>query len=97
MTLLDIINQSSVKDLSSIQVWVESNPAYDFKGDSNAIFLISQPLGDSLNIETLTLQEVVDFSKELDFSEEDIILVCEYEMEDLKSSEWHGNKLTLYF
>ena len=68
-----------------------------FKGDSNGILLISQPFGDSLEIEPVTLEEIVNFSIELDFSEEDIILVCEYEMEDLKSSEWHGNKLTLYF
>lgn len=97
MTLLDIINQCPTKDLSSIKVWVEANPSYDFKGDSNGILLISQPFGDSLELETLTLQEIIDFSKELDFNEEDIILLCEYEMEDLKSCEWHENKLTLYF
>lgn len=97
MTLLEIINKCPVQDFSDTHVWVENNPVYDFKGDSNGILLISQPLGDSLEIEPVTLEEIVNFSIELDFSEEDIILVCEYEMEDLKSSEWHGNKLTLYF
>lgn len=97
MTLLDLVKNCPTTDLSSIKVWVEANPAYDFKGDSNGILLISQPLGDSLEIDALSLQEIVDFSKELDFDEEDIILLCEYEMEDLKSHEWYKNKLTLYF
>lgn len=97
MTLLEIINQCPIQDFSDTQVWVENNPAYDFKGDSNRILLISQPFSNSEEIEPLTLEEIVNFSIEMNFSEEDIILVCEYEMKDLKSSEWHGNKLTLYF
>ena len=97
MTLLDLVKNCPNTDLSSIEVWVEANPAYDFKGDSNGILLISQPLGDSLEIEALSLQEIIDFSKELDFDEEDIILLCEYEMEELKSHEWYEHKLTLYF
>lgn len=97
MTLLEIINLSPIQDLNDTQVWIDKNPTYDFKGNSNAILLISQPLGDSLDIEPLTLEEIVNFSIELNFSEEDIILVCEHEMKDLKSCKWHGNKLTLYF
>lgn len=97
MTLLEIINLSPIQDLNDTQVWIDKNPTYDFKGDSNGILLISQPLGDSLDIEPLTLEEIVNFSIELNFSEEDIILVCEHEMKHLKSCKWHGNKLTLYF
>ena len=97
MTLLDILKECPTPDLSSIEVWVIDYPAYDFKGDSNGIFLISQPLGNSLEIETLTLQEVVDFGKELGYSEEDTVLMCDYEMEDLKSFIWRGNKLILDF
>lgn len=97
MTLLDILKECPTQDLSSVEVWVIDHPAYDFKGDSNGILLISQPFGNSLEIETLTLQEVVDFGKELEYSEEDIILICEYEMEDLKSFIWRGNKLVLDF
>ena len=97
MTLQEIINECPIQDLSLIEVWVEANPAYDFKGSEDTIFLISQPFGDSGEIEPLTLQEVIDFALELETPEEDTILLCEYEMEELKSCEWHGTKLTLYF
>lgn len=97
MTLQDILNQCPVRDLSETQVWVESNPAYDFKGSENSILLISQPLGDSLDLEPLTLEEVFNFALELESSEEETILLCEYEMEELKSCEWHGTKLVLSF
>lgn len=97
MTLLDIINTCPVQDYSDTQVWVENNPTYDYKGDSNGILLISHPFDNSLEIEPLTLEEIINFSIELDFSEEDIFLICEHEMVDLKSSEWQGTKLVLYF
>ena len=97
MTLLDILNECPVQDLSSAEVWVIDYPAYDFKGYENGILLISQPFGNSLEIETLTLQEVVDFGKELDYSEDRIVLMCEYEMQELKSFTWKENKLVLDF
>ena len=97
MTLHQLIKQCPTDGFDNIQVWVEANPAYDFKGSEDTIFLISQPFGDSGEIEPLTLQEVIDFALELETPEEDTILLCEYEMEELKSCEWHGTKLTLYF
>jgi len=97
MTLHELIKQYPADKFDNIQVWVEANPAYDFKGSDSTIFLISQPFGDSGEIEPLTLQEVLDFAKELEVSFEDIILKCEYELIELKSSEWHENKLTLYY
>ena len=97
MTLQDILNQCPVRDLSETQVWVEKNPAYDFKGSENSILLISQPLGDSLDLEPLTLEEIFNFALELEIPEEETILLCEYEMEELKSCEWHGTNLVLYF
>ena len=97
MTLLDIIQQCLTANPSSIEVWVENNTAYDFKGSVNSILLISQPFGDSDDVETLKLSEIIDFAKELDFSEEDVTLLDEYEMEELKSCEWQENKLILYF
>jgi hypothetical protein len=97
MTLQDIINQCPILDLSETQVWVEKNPAYDFKSSENSILLISQPLGDLLDLEPLTLEEVFNFDLELESPEGNTKLVCEYEMKELKSSEWHGTKLMLYF
>jgi len=97
MTLQEIINECPIQDLSLIEVWVEANPAYDFKGTEDSILVISQPFGDSVNLDTLNLQEIQDFAKELDFPQEDVTLYCEYEMVELKSCEWHENKLTLYF
>jgi len=97
MTLLDIIQQCPTTNPSVIEVWVENNAAYDFKGSINSILLISQPFGDSDDVETLRLSEIIDFAKELDFSEEDVILLDDYEMEVLKSCEWDENKLTFYF
>lgn len=97
MTLLDIIQQCPTADPSVMEVWVENNAAYDFKGSVNSILLISQPFGDSDDVETLKLSEIIDFTKELDLSEEDVTLSDEYEMEELKSCEWHENKLILYF
>lgn len=97
MTLHDLIKQCPTDAFESIQIWVEGNPSYDFKGGESTIYLISQPFGDSNSIETLTLQEIIKFSEELDYSVEDIIFKCEYELQELKSSEWHENKLTLYF
>ena len=97
MTLHELIKQCPTDGFDNIQVWVEANPAYDFKGSENTIFLISQPFGDSGEIEPLTLQEVIDFAGELEVSLEDIILKCEYELIEFKSSEWHENKLTLYY
>ena len=97
MTLHELIKQCPTNGFDNIQVWVEANPAYDFKGSGNTIFLISQPFGDSGAIEPLTLQEIINFSEELDYLAEDIIFKCEYELHELKTSEWHENKLTLYF
>lgn len=97
MTLLDIIKSTERQDFSSVEVWVENNPAYDYKGTLNSIYIISQPFGDSDKIEPLTVQEIINFSKELDVSEENIKFICEYELQELNLFEWLENKLILFF
>jgi len=43
MTLQDVINQCPTSDYSKIEVWVETNPAYDYKDNLEFISLISDP------------------------------------------------------
>jgi len=97
MTLQYLLNGSPTTDYTQVEVFIGDNPVYDYKGSGQTIYLISQPFGDSNFIETVQLQEIINFSKDLDFPEEDIIFICEYELQELKSSEWHENKLTLFY
>ena len=97
MTLLDILKSSEDQDLSNTEVWVENNPTYDQKGGADSIYIISQPFGDSNEIETLTVQEIINFSEELEVSEENLKFICEYESQELNSFQWLENKLILSF
>ena len=97
MTLLDILKSSESQDFSNTEVWVENNPAYDYKGGADSIYIISQPFGDSNEIETLTVQEIINFSEELEVSEENLKFICEYESQELNSFQWLENKLILSF
>lgn len=97
MTLLDILRTAPSGDYSSVEVYVGDNPAYDYKGSLDSIYIISQPFGDSHQIETLTVQEIINFSEELEVSEENLKFICEYESQELNSFIWLENKLILSF
>jgi len=82
---------------SDIQVYVENNPVYDYKEGDQSIYLISHPFEVTEELEPVTLQELIDFSKELEYPEDNIIFLCEYELQELTSSSWLGTKLILHF
>lgn len=82
---------------SDIQVYIENNPVYDYKERDQSIYLISYPFEGTGELEPVTLQELIDFSKELEYPEDNITFLCEYELQELTSSSWLGTKLTLHF
>lgn len=97
MTLAYLINGSPTTNHSEVEVYVENNPVYDYKGNNQTIYLLSEPFEDSDQLEPVTLQELIDYSSELDFPLENINFICEYELQELTSSSWLGTKLILHF
>jgi len=97
MTLQDVINQCPTSDYSKVEVWVENNPAYDYKDNQDFISLISDPFEFDGSMETITLQEIVDFAEDLEYPKDILKLQCEHQYEQLNSNEWLENRLTLYF
>ena len=75
----------------------DHNPVYDYKEGDQSIYLISYPFEGTGELEPVTLQELIDFSKELEYPEDNITFLCEYELQELTSSSWLGTKLTLHF
>jgi hypothetical protein len=97
MTLQYLLNGCPSCDYSNIEIFIENNPVYDFKGGDQTIILISGPFENLDKLQPITLQEVIQYSKELNYPEDNITFLCEQELQELKSSEWHGTKLMLYF
>ena len=97
MTLLYLINGSPTYNYSDVEVYVENNPVHDYKGNNQTIYLLSEPFEDSDQLEPVTLQELIEYSSELDFPQENINFMCEQELQELTSSSWLGTKLILHF
>lgn len=97
MTLEDIIKQCPITDFTKIKVYVENNPTYDYKDNQDFISLISDPFEFEGDMETITLQEIIDFAEDLDYPKDILKLQCEHQYEQLNSNEWLENRLTLYF
>lgn len=97
MTLHYLLNGSPTFNYSNVEIYVEGNPVYDYKSREQTIILISTPYEDTETLVPVNLQEILEFSKELDYPEENITFVCEQELQELTSSTWQGTKLTLFF
>lgn len=97
MTLQYLLKGCPTSNYSFIEVYVEGNPVYDYKSKEQTVILLSIPFEETVDLDPINLQELVDFSKELDYPEDNITFLCEQELQELTSSTWQGTKLTLHF
>lgn len=95
MTLQEIIKNTQSADFSTIYLYIDDECVVDYKPGELSIQLIAQK--ECIEEEKVTLAELIEYSKELDFSEEILTLECEYERQQLNSFEWLENKLILSF
>lgn len=95
MVLQEIIKNSPSTDCTNIYLYIDDKCVVDYKPGESSIQLISHK--ECIEEEKVTLAELIEYSKELDFSEEVLTLECEYERQQLNSFEWLKSKLILSF
>lgn len=95
MTLQEIIKSCPSTNFSSIYLYVGDNCVWDYKEGVESIQLISQE--PCIESEKVTLQELIDYSKELEYPEDILTLECEYEELELKSAIWSKDKVSFSF
>ena len=96
MTLEEVINQSPTSDFATIKLFVNENPAFDFKDFNTSISLISFPISPENEMDILNLQEVINFSKDLDYPDNILTFICEEKETKLNTIKWKENQLIFY-
>lgn len=95
MVLQEIIKNSPSSDYVNIYLYIDDKCVVDYKPGESSIQLIAHK--ECIEGEKVSLAELIDYSKELDFSEEVLTLECEYERQELNTFTWLTNKLLLSF
>ena len=95
MTLQEIIKSSPTDQYSSIYLYIGDNCVWDYKEGIESILLISQE--PCIESEKVSLQELINYAKELDYPEDILTLECEYERTEFKEGIWSTNKVSFSF
>lgn len=95
ITVQEIIKSCPFQNYVDIYLYVEGNCVWDYKEGKKSILLISET--PCIENEKVTLQELIDYSNELDYPNDILTLECEQEMLPLKSYEWLDKKLILFY
>jgi len=97
MTLLEVIKQSPTPDYHLVNLYIENNPVYDYKDIGTSLSLISLPLLLDDGMDILNLQELIDFSNQLEYSDNILTLICEDKGINLNTIKWTENQLIFYY
>jgi len=95
MNLEEIIKSIDTQDLSSIYVYKGDKCVWDYKTGLNTIQLISEE--PCLCEEKVSIQELLDYSNDLEVPKNILNLECEDERKQFNSYKWLENKLILSF